>query len=113
MIEDYAFGSIEIGGEIYEGDVIIDFDEFVQPWKKKEDHLIDVESVQPALLKFPEVIIIGTGQSGVAQVLDATKKEIEKRGVELIIEETPMAVGIFNDLKNQERKVIGLFHLTC
>ncbi len=113
MIEDYTFGSIEIDGEIYEEDVMVDFDDYVQLWQKKESHLVDVESVQPALLKFPEVIIIGTGQSGIAQVLDATKIEIEKRGVELIIEETPMAVGIFNDLKNQNKKVIGLFHLTC
>lgn len=113
MIEEFTFGSIKINGEIYEEDIMVDWEDEVKDWRRKESHLIDVNAVQKALMKFPEVIVIGTGESGVAQVLDDTKKEIEKRGVELIIEETPRAVGIFNDLEDQDKQVIGLFHLTC
>ncbi|MFA5386548.1 MAG: MTH938/NDUFAF3 family protein [Candidatus Paceibacterota bacterium] len=113
MIEEFTFGSIKINGEIYEEDVMVDWEEEVKSWQRREAHLIDVNAVQKALMKFPDVIIIGTGESGVAQILDEAKQEIEKRGVELIIEETPRAVGTFNDLKTQEKKIVGLFHLTC
>ena len=113
MIEEYHFGSIKISGKNYEKDIMIDWEEEVKDWQRKESHLVDIDSVQKALMRFPDVIIIGTGESGVAQVLDDAKQEIEKRGVELIIEETPRAVGAFNDLKTQGKKVIGLFHLTC
>ena len=113
MIEKFTFGSIKINGEIYEEDVMVDWEGKAKIWQKKDAHLIGADSVQKALMKFPDVIVIGTGESGVAQVLDDAKKEIGKRGVELIVEETPMAVGTFNDLETQEKKVIGLFHLTC
>jgi len=113
MIEEYKFGSIKINGEIYEEDVMVDWNEEIKPWQRKESHLIDAKAVEKAIVKFPDVIIIDTGESGIAQVLDDAKKEIEKRGVELVIEETPRAVGIFNDLKTQGKNVVGLFHLTC
>ncbi len=113
MIESYAFGSIKISGETYKEDVEVDWQDKVIPWKRSQSHIIDVASVQKALIKFPEIIVIGTGKSGIAQVLEETKQEVEKRGVELIIEETPQAVGTFNNLKDQNKKVIGLFHLTC
>jgi len=113
MIEDYKFGLVKVNGKSYDKDLIIDWKDKIEFWQRKQSHLIDIDAIEKALLKFPEVIIIGTGESGIAQVLDETKEEIQKRGVELIIEETPQAIGTFNTLKDQNKKVVGLFHLTC
>jgi hypothetical protein len=63
--------------------------------------------------------IIGTGESGLAKVTDKAKTEILSRGIGLIIDKTEEAVKTFNIQKGEseeegkQKKVIGLFHLTC
>ena len=64
--------------------------------------------------------MIGTGESGMAQVTTRAKKEITARGIELIIDKTEQATKTFNIRKEEsfeeegvQEKVIGLFHLTC
>jgi len=120
MIEEYHFGSITIDGEIYNHDVEVRWTGEVLPWRFRERHLIDVEEVKRAIEKNPDTIIIGTGESGLAQVTEETKEEIKSKGIELIIDLTEEAVKTFNIISGEsieeegkQRKVIGLFHLTC
>lgn len=114
MINEYHFGSITINGKTYNHDVEVNSSGEVLKWWRKESHLIDVEDVKRAIEKNPETIIIGTGESGVAEVTEEAKKEIQSKGIELIIEITGEAVKTFNILKKKgEKKIIGLFHLTC
>ena len=120
MIEEYHFGIITINGKTYNHDVEIRWTGEVLDWWRKESHTVDVEDVKRALNQNPEVIVIGTGESGVARGTDRAKKEIESQGVKLIIDITEEAVKTFNVIKEEseeeesrQAKVIGLFHLTC
>jgi len=115
MIENYHFGSITINGETHNRDVEVRWNGEVLTWWRKTSHQIELEDVKRALEQKPEIIIIGTGASGVAEVSEEVKKEIESKKIELIIEFTGKAVNTFNNiLKNSpEKKIIGLFHLTC
>lgn len=120
MIEEYKFGVIVIDGKTYHHDVEVRWTDEVLDWQRPESHLIDVEDMKRALEKDPETIVIGTGQSGIAQVTDKAKKEIEDRGIDLIIDKTEQAAKTFNirkeeseEEKGKQEKVIGLFHLTC
>lgn len=120
MIEEYKFGVITIDGQTYHDDVEVRWTDEVLDWPRKESHVIDVEDVQRALEEKPDTIVIGTGQSGVAQVTEGAQKEIKLRGIELIIDKTEQATKTFNIRKEeseeeegQQEKVIGLFHLTC
>ena len=120
MIEEYHFGSIKIDGKAYNHDVEVRWDKTVLKWWRKESHVIDVEDIKRALDQNPEVIVIGTGESGLAEVTEEAKKEIESRGIELIIDVTEEAIKTFNIIKEEsekeegrQRRVIGLFHLTC
>lgn len=113
MIEEYHFGSIKINGKIYNNDVEVLWTGEVLPWRFKERHVIDVEEVKKAVEKNPEIIIIGTGESGMAEVTEEAKKEIKSKRIELIIETTGKAIEIFNKNFETQKKVIGLFHLTC
>lgn len=115
MIEEYHFGSITIDGKTYNHDVEVHSDGQVLSWWRKQSHLIDIEDVKRAIEQKPETIIIGTGESGVAEVTEEAKKEIQSKDIELIVDITGEAVKIFNNLcqKYLERKIIGLFHLTC
>ena len=120
MIGEYKFGSITINGKTYTEDVEVRWTGEVLKWWRRESHVIDVEDVKRAVEQNPETIIIGTGESGVARVTEEAQKEIKSRGIELIIDLTEEATKTFNIIKEEskeeegkQRKVIGLFHLTC
>jgi len=132
MIEEYHFGSIIIDGKTYNHDVEVRWTPKeplrdptgqageVLPWRRKESHVIDVEDVQRAIEENPDTIIIGTGESGVAKVVDSAKEMIQSKGIKLIIDLTEQAVKTFNIInkesleeEGEQNKAIGLFHLTC
>jgi len=133
MIEEYHFGSITINGKTYDYDVEVRWAPKesakadptgqaceVLSWWREESHLIDVESVKRAVEQEPETVIIGTGESGVAKVTKDAQNFIKEKGIELIIDKTGEATKTFNIIKEEseeeegeQRKVIGLFHLTC
>ncbi len=113
MIEEYNFGSITIDGKTYNHDVEVRWTGEVLKWWRKESHIIDFWDIKRALEQNPEIIIIGTGKDGVAKVSEEVKKRVLSKKIELIINETGQATEIFNNLKNQAKKVIVFFHLTC
>ena len=120
MIEEYRFGSITVDGKVYNYDVEIRWTGEVLCWWRKESHLIDVVDVKRAVEKMPDMIIIGTGKSGVANVSPKAQEFIRSKGINLLIDRTGEAVKTFNVVKEEseeeegeQKKVIGLFHLTC
>jgi hypothetical protein len=132
MIEEYHFGSITIDGKTYNHDVEVRWtpkESLPDPtgqavevlkWWRKESHVIDVEDIKRAIDQNPDVITIGTGESGVAEVTEGAKNEVKSKGVELMIDLTEEAIKTFNilcqeseDEEGKQKKVIGLFHLTC
>ncbi|PIQ04550.1 MAG: hypothetical protein COW72_03405 [Candidatus Nealsonbacteria bacterium CG18_big_fil_WC_8_21_14_2_50_37_10] len=120
MIGEYHFGSITIDGKTYEYDVEVRWTGEVLEWWRGESHVIDIDDVKRAIDQNPELIIIGTGESGLAKVTERTKEEILSKGIGLIVDKTEEAVKTFNIQKEEsteeegvQKKVIGLFHLTC
>ncbi len=117
MIEKYYFGSITISGKTYNYDIEVRGADEVLRWQRLESHIIDIESVKRAVSQNPETIIIGTGKSGMAKVTEEAQKFIKDQEIELIIDITEEAVKTFNILvaekKERQKKIIGLFHLTC
>ncbi len=113
MIEEYKFGSITIDGKIYNYDIEVCWTGEILKWWRRESHIIDFEDIKRAVEQNPEIIIIGTGQAGVAKIPEEVKRKVLSKKIELIIDETGKATEIFNNLKNQTRRIIGFFHLTC
>ncbi len=123
MVEEYRFGSITIDGEIYNQDVEVRFlnsETEVLEWRKEESHRIDVQSVKRTVEQKPEVIVIGTGESGAAQISEEAKEFIAESGIKLISDITAEAVKTFNVIQQdsleeegEQTRIIGLFHLTC
>ena len=113
MIDQYSFGSITIDGKTYNYDIEIRSTGEILSWQRKQGHIISFDDIERAIRENPEIIVIGTGYSGVAEVDEEIKKELPIRKINLIIEKTTDAVEIFNSLIKENKKVIGLFHLTC
>lgn len=134
MIENYHFGSITIGGKIYKHDVELhSINNEVLDWWRNESHLIDIDAVKRAIGNNPSIIVIGNGESGIAHVPNETIEYIKSKNIDLIVEQTDVAINTYNSLIEKEKKkhnikknikdnikekqkiinIIGLFHLTC
>lgn len=112
MIEEYSFGFIKINGQTYNHDVQVGLNNEVKLWWRNQSHQIEKRDIEEVLSQNPEVIVIGTGEMGVAKVNEEVQKNIQSQGISLVIEPTTEAIKIFNSLK-KDKKVAGLFHLTC
>ncbi|MFC1630023.1 MTH938/NDUFAF3 family protein [Patescibacteria group bacterium] len=119
MIEEYRFGSIIIDGKTYTNDVEVRDGEVLE-WQRKEGHVIDEEDVKRAVEQSPDTIVIGTGETGGAQITENAKSFIESYEIKLITDMTEQATKTFNIINDdseeeegEQESVIGLFHITC
>lgn len=115
QINSYDFGIINIDGKIYQGDVVVFSDRIFSPWQRKESHYLDMDDLSaiPDLLKEkPEIIIIGTGYSGVMEIDQKVEEFLKLKGIEIIIKKTIDAWKIYNEL-SKNKKIAALLHLTC
>lgn len=120
MIEEYHFGSITIDGKTYNHDVEVRWTSEVLKWWRKESHVIGVEDVKRAVEQNPDTVVVGTGESGIAKIMEEAKKFIQEKGIKLVIDKTEEATKTFNIIneesevgEGEQNRVIGLFHLTC
>jgi len=112
MIESYAFGSIVIKGKRYTTDVIIYPDHVEDNWWREEGHSLSPADLWAAVQARPQVLVIGTGYSGLMRVLPETEKYLREQGIRLIAERTAEAVRTYNQLCPSTR-VVAALHLTC
>ncbi len=112
MIDSYDFGEIVIDGRRYTSDVIIYPDRVEGEWWRREGHVLTTDDLKHVLVFKPDVIVVGTGYSGIMRVPLDTEKLIRSKGIELIIEPTTRAWQTYNQLC-PGRKVIAMLHLTC
>ena len=117
-INSTEFGSITIENESFDHDVIIRLDGQVKKRKKKlskavygTSHIISVEEAEHVYEKGANLIIIGAGQYQQVKLSDEAEGFFKKKKCVVILLNTPDAIKKWNDTK--EKKMIGLFHITC
>lgn len=111
-IDSYSFGRIVINRKTYTSDVIIYPNRVDGSWRRKEGHLLRLDDLAEALMAKPDVLIIGTGYSGVLHVPRETIGQIAGLGIDVKVERTSKAVAEYNALR-ETRTVIAALHLTC
>jgi len=112
MIDFYDFGRIVINGRQYTTDLIVFPDRVKDSWWRKEGHNLDIKDLDEAVQDNPEVLIVGTGYSGLMKVPAKTRGYVESKGIELIAQRTAEACKTFNRLV-KSKKVVAALHLTC
>jgi len=116
-VTDYGFGSISVGSETYEHDIYIRVSGKVRKRKKSQakkrygnSHTIGPEELEKACRGGPEVLFVGTGQSGLVSMTEEARRFLRLRSIEVLDVPTPEAAEAYN--KCEQRKA-ALFHLTC
>ncbi len=112
MIESYDFGRIVVNGKHYSNDLIVFLGKVRDGWWRKQGHRLLVEDLKDVLQAKPEVLVVGTGYSGLMTVPPETRRFVESEGIELIVQRTAEACKTFNRLV-ESRKVVAALHLTC
>jgi hypothetical protein len=113
MIESYAFGSIVVDGRKFTSDIIIYPDGRIEAsWWRKAGHRLASDDIHKLIRSGPDVIIVGTGSSGLMKPEKELEKLLQQRGIEFISVLSRKAVKIYNDL-SPKKNVGACFHLTC
>ena len=74
---------------------------------------IQKQDVDEILAKNVEFIVLTQGMQNKLGVPNETIEYIKSKGVKVIVEPTQEAVGSYNELIAQNKRVGGLFHSTC
>jgi hypothetical protein len=118
-IDATQFGSITLGGTVYDHDVMVCPDASVQRRKKKLSKAVYGTSHTISLAEAKHVyhqgegaqtLIIGTGQYGRVGLSPEAAKYFKRKRCDVVLLPTPDVVGTWNQAKGN---VIGLFHVTC
>jgi len=112
LIESYNFGKIKVNGKLYTSDVIVYPDRVDDHWWREEGHRLSIEDLKDIWQTEPEVLIVGTGYSGLMKVPNEVKEYVASKKIEFIVESTREAYKTFNRLTPTKRTVAAL-HITC
>lgn len=104
-----------VKGKRYISDLIVFPEKIVSGWWRKEGHKLCVEDLKEVFSHrpLPEVLIVGTGYSGLVKVLPEVEKALKEHGIKLVVQPTGEAYKTFNEFLKVGRLVAGAFHLTC
>jgi hypothetical protein len=112
-IDSYEFGRIVVDAVAYNNDCLI-LGSGVRPnWWRKQGHTLSIEDVQPIIEAKPQVLIIGTGASGMMKVPAETLKFLTEHKIKVETLSTSRAIERFNELSAQGTNVAAALHLTC
>jgi hypothetical protein len=113
-IDQYSFGRIIVNGRTYTSDVIILPEEVNDSWWRAEGHEVCIEDLDPVFEASPEILIVGTGASGLMKVSAEASELMDRRCDQVHVLKTPQAVEKYNELeKTTDRRVVAALHLTC
>jgi hypothetical protein len=116
-IDQTAFGSITIGGEDLEHDIMIRLTGQVEKRKKKlskaiygTSHVLSLAEAKHVHEKGAKHLIVGTGQQGNVRLSEEAAGYFARKRCRVQLLPTPKAIRAWNEA---EGAVIGLFHVTC
>lgn len=117
-INSTNFGSITIDGKKYKQVLIVGDSVKEREYNRLKStigtsHKIGDWEKEELLSNSPDLIIVGTGQSGVLTVDSDLKETAKRNGIKLIEKLTPKAIKIYNEKHEAGKKVNALFHTTC
>jgi len=112
MIDAYDFGRITVNGKTYTTDLLVCPEKIRADWRRKKGHSLHIDDLKEALKAKPEVLVVGTGYSGMMDVPPETRNYLESEGIKLLVQKTSEACKTFNRLA-ESQTVVAALHLTC
>ena len=111
-IDSYEFGSIVIDGKTYRNDLLIWPGQIKPDWWRLEGHLLQLPDLEEALAAKPQVLVVGTGESGHMRLAPELVAFLQDKGIELVARPTKEAARYLNE-RTDQRRLAAALHLTC
>lgn len=117
-IDGTEFGQITIDGRPYSQVLIVGQQILERDYTRLNQlfgtsHQIGDWEMERLAEQNPEIIIVGTGQSGMLTMDQKFHDTLQSRGIEVITTVTPKALKIYNGKVKEGRRVNALLHTTC
>jgi len=113
MIGHYSFGRIVVNGREYTADIIVFPDgRVMDSWWRENGHRLSINDITELVDSAPEIIIAGTGASGLMKPDPDLRNILSEKGIEFRAAPSEKAVELYNELCGR-KKVGACFHLTC
>ncbi len=116
-IQETGFGYLVVGKRRIMHDVVIRLDGSVEKRKKElskavfgTSHIISLEEAKHVFQDGAELLIVGSGQSGLARLSPEAAAYFQNKKCIVEILPTPRAIERWNEAKGA---VIALLHVTC
>ncbi len=103
MIDSYRFGEIAISGEVYTSDVIIFPQRVRSNWWRREGHKLYPQDIEEALRERPDVLVVGTGNSGMMVVPKETRETSLRWGLSSSVRPSTGRAIPITSFSNQRR----------
>ena len=112
-IESYTFGRMVIDGTAYTADLVIFPDGRIKDsWWRASGHRLVQDDIRDLVASKPDLVIAGTGASGILKADPALERTLDALGIEFRALPTGAAVKLYNE-QRPGKKVGAGFHLTC
>ena len=117
-IDKVSWGKITVDGRGYH-QVLIIGDEVLERKSDKLHHLFGTThqiadwEKNKLISRHPEIVLIGSGWSGLVKIEQEFEDKLKKEGVELRTVLTPRIVKEYNRLVGEGKRVNALVHTTC
>ena len=116
-IQSHTWGELEIEGLGKHGDAKL-WPGGGREWDWTETGTHHQPGIQPAdveeLLSYkPEVIVLSRGRELRLETSSETLNLLRTQGIDVILEETSVAISKYNDLAAGSKRVAALIHSTC
>jgi hypothetical protein len=112
-IDSTEFGYVTIDGKTYSSDVFVYWNGKIENAEMDVRHLLTLKRARNILEKKPDVLLVGSGHDGYFEVSDEVMHVCQNKKIQLIVMPTPEAIEKFNELVNQDKKIIAFIHVTC
>lgn len=112
-IDETGFGRMVVDGRTFSGDLTIIAGKPRPNWRRKQGHVADIQDLAEVLAARPEVLVLGTGVSGLLRPAPDLAARLAQASIRLEAAPTAQAAQRFNELSSQGADVAGAFHLTC
>ena len=110
MIDSYENGRIVVDGVEHTSDLIIFPDTVEAGWTRQEEHTVVPEDLLTVFKAKPQMLIIGTGNSGQLKISQESKDVLVDKKIQLLEMTTDQAWAAFNEL-SEYSKTVGAFYL--
>ena len=112
LVEHYGLGQITVGGRTYTADVIIWPEGVDDTWWRAEGNAMGPDDVDAILNKQPDVVIVGTGETGQLDVPSDVLAALQQGCSRVHVEPTQRACELYNELAGGPQRVVAALHLT-